>query len=105
MLTAPGFLDNVHARGMQLIDELREMQQLDQALMYVRGRGLMVATEFDAPERAEAVVAHCLREHRLILMLAGTRNRTIRWMPPLVVTSDEVNEATHAFAAAIRATG
>jgi 4-aminobutyrate aminotransferase len=105
VLTAPGFLDHVHARGTQLIDELREMQQLDQALMYVRGRGLMVATEFDTPERAEAVVAHCLREHRLILMLAGTRNRTIRWMPPLVVTSDEVNEATHAFAAAIRATG
>jgi 4-aminobutyrate aminotransferase len=105
VLTAPGFLDNVHARGNQLIDELREMQQLDQALMYVRGRGLMVATEFDTPERAEAVVAHCLREHRLILMLAGTRNRTIRWMPPLVVTSNEVNEATSAFAAAIRATG
>jgi 4-aminobutyrate aminotransferase len=74
-------------------------------LQVVRGRGLMVATEFDTPERAEAVVAHCLREHRLIRILAGTRNRTIRWMPPLVVTSDEVTEATHAFAAAIRATG
>lgn len=105
ILTAPGFLDNVHARGDQLIDELREMQQLDPALMYVRGRGLMVATEFETPERAEAVVAHCLREARVILMMAGTRNRTIRWMPPLVVTADEVVEATQAFAAAIRATG
>ena len=105
VLTEPGFLDNVHARGNQLIDELREMQQLDSALMYVRGRGLMVATEFDTPERAEAIIAHCLREHRVILMTAGTRNRTIRWMPPLVVTSDEIAEATHAFAAAIRATG
>lgn len=105
VLTEPGFLDNVHARGNQLIDALREMQQLDPALRYVRGRGLMVATEFDSPERAQAVVEHCLRESRLILMLAGTPHRTIRWMPPLVVTSDEVNEATHAFAAAIRATG
>ncbi len=105
VLTAPGFLDNVHARGNQLIDALREMQQLDSALLYVRGRGLMLATEFDTRERADAVVAHCLREHRVILMKAGTRNRTIRWMPPLVVTSDEVNEATQAFAAAIRATG
>jgi 4-aminobutyrate aminotransferase len=105
VLTAPGFLDHVHARGTQLIDALREMQQLDTALMYVRGRGLMVATEFDTSERADAVVAHCLSEHRLILMKAGTRGRTIRWMPPLVVTSDEVHEATHAFAAAIRATG
>ena len=104
VLTEPGFLDNVHARGNQLIDELREMQQLDSALMYVRGRGLMVATEFDTPERAQAIAEHCLREHRVILMTAGTRNRTIRWMPPLVVTSAEVNEATSAFAAAIRAT-
>jgi 4-aminobutyrate aminotransferase len=104
ILTEPGFLDNVHARGNQLIDELREMQQLDQALMYVRGRGLMVATEFDTPERAEAVVAHCLSEARVILMTAGTRNRTVRWMPPLVVTADEIDEATQAFAAAIRAT-
>jgi 4-aminobutyrate aminotransferase len=105
VLTAPGFLDNVLARGTQLIDALLEMQQLDTALMYVRGRGLMVATEFDTSERADAVVAHCLREHRVILMTAGTRKRTIRWMPPLVVTSDEVDEATQAFAAAIRATG
>ncbi|HSP28182.1 MAG TPA: aspartate aminotransferase family protein [Ilumatobacteraceae bacterium] len=105
VLTGPGFLDNVHARGEQLIDELLQMQQLDMALRYVRGRGLMVATEFDTPERAEAVVAHCLREHRVILMTAGTRNRTVRWMPPLIVTSDEVYEATQAFASAIRATG
>src|SRR6056297_815142 len=105
VLTEPGFLDHVHARGNQLIDELREMQQLDTSLRYVRGRGLMVATEFDTPERAEAIVEYCLREHRVILMTAGTRNRTIRWMPPLVVTADEVKEATHAFAAAIRATG
>ena len=104
VLTAPGFLDNVHARGTQLIDALREMQQLDEELRYVRGRGLMVATEFDSPERAEAVVQHCLRESHVILMLAGTRNRTIKWMPPLVVTADEINEAVHAFASAIRAT-
>jgi 4-aminobutyrate aminotransferase len=105
VLTEPGFLDNVRARGNQLIDALREMQQLDASLRYVRGRGLMVATEFDTPDRATAVVEHCLREHRVILMLAGTRNRTIRWMPPLVVTAAEVTEAVDAFASAIRATG
>jgi len=104
VLTEPGFLDNVHARGNQLIDALREMQQLDASLRYVRGRGLMVATEFDTADRATAVVEHCLREHRVILMLAGTRNRTVRWMPPLVVTASEVTEAVDAFASAIRAT-
>jgi 4-aminobutyrate aminotransferase-like enzyme len=105
VLTGPGFLDNVKARGDQLIDALRDMQQLDPALRYVRGRGLMVATEFDSAERAEAIIDHCLREHRVILMMAGTRNRTIRWMPPLVVTAPEITEAVRAFESAIRATG
>ncbi len=105
VITEPGFLDNVRARGNQLIDGLRALQQLDGALLHVRGRGLMVATEFDSPERAEAIVQHCLRENNVILMKAGTRNRTIRWMPPLVVTSDEVQQALSAFESAIRATG
>jgi 4-aminobutyrate aminotransferase-like enzyme len=104
VLTEPGFLDNVHARGTQLIDALRNLQQLDNSLLHVRGRGLMVATEFDTADRAAAIVEHCLTEGHVILMRAGTRNRTIRWMPPLVVTSDEVNEAVSAFESAIRAT-
>jgi 4-aminobutyrate aminotransferase len=105
VLTEPGFLDGVRDRGVQLIDALRDLQQLDAALLYVRGRGLMVATEFDTAERAAAIVQHCLREHRVILMQSGTRHRTIRWMPPLVVTAAEVSEAVDAFASAIRATG
>ena len=104
ILTSPGFLDNVRARGVQLIDALRDLQQLDPALLHVRGRGLMVATEFDTHERAQAVIEHCLREGRLILMSAGTRNRTVRWSPPLIVSSDEIGTAVSAFAAAIRAT-
>jgi 4-aminobutyrate aminotransferase-like enzyme len=105
VLTEPGFLDNVQARGDQLIDDLRDLQQLDNALLHVRGRGLMVATEFDTAERAQAIVEHCLREHQVIFMTAGTRNRTIRWMPPLIVTADEISEAVEAFESAIRATG
>ncbi len=105
VLQEPGFLDNVKARGDQLADALRELQQLDQAMIHVRGRGLMVATEFDSAERAQAVVDHCLRENRVILMTAGTTGRTIRWSPPLIVTSSEVDEALSAFSAAIRATG
>ncbi len=105
VLQEPGFLDGVKSRGDQLMDALLNLQQLDQALAHVRGRGLMVATEFDTSERATAVVEHCLRESRVILMLAGTHRRTIRWSPPLVVTQSEVDEAVSAFASAIRATG
>jgi 4-aminobutyrate aminotransferase len=105
VLQEPGFLDNVKARGDQLTDALREMQQLDQAMVHVRGRGLMVATEFASAERAQAIVDHCLRESKVILKTAGTVGKTIRWSPPLIVTSGEVDEAIAAFSAAIRATG
>ena len=105
VLQEPGFLANVKARGVQLGDALREMQQLDQAMVHVRGRGLMVATEFASPDRARAIVDHCLRESNVILMTAGTIGKTIRWSPPLIVTSADVDEAITAFSAAIRATG
>ena len=105
VLQEPGFLDNVKARGDQLGDALREMQQLDQAMVHVRGRGLMVATEFDSAERSQAIVEHCLRENQVILKTAGTVGKTIRWSPPLIVTSAEVDVAVSAFSAAIRATG
>ncbi len=104
VLQEPGFLENVKHRGDQLMDALLNLQQLDQALLHVRGRGLMVATEFDTHERAAAVAAHCLRENNVILMLAGTHKRVIRWSPPLIVTQAEIDEAVSAFADAIRAT-
>ena len=104
VLTEPGFLDNVNSRSAQLMDGLRDLQQLDDALRHVRGRGLMVATEFDSAERPAAIVEHCLKESNVILVTAGTRRRTIRWMPPLIVTADEVSEALTAFEAAMRAT-
>lgn len=102
LITEPGFLDNVVARGTQLTDALRNLQQLDNELLYVRGRGLMVATEFDSADRADAIVKHCLRAHNVILMTAGTRHRTIRWMPPLIVSSKQIATAVAAFTDAIR---
>jgi acetylornithine aminotransferase/4-aminobutyrate aminotransferase len=37
-------------------------------------------------------------------MSAGTYNTVLRWMPPLVVTAGEVDEALEAFGAALKAT-
>ena len=39
ILTAPGFLDNVNARGAQLLDGLRSVQADDSGLRQVRGVG------------------------------------------------------------------
>jgi 4-aminobutyrate aminotransferase len=104
VLTAPGFLDHVAARGEQLQAGLRELQRHDPGIRQVRGLGLMVAVELDDPARVAAVTAHCRDEGRLILMSAGTYNTVVRWMPPLVVDAAEIDDALAAFAAALKAT-
>ena len=70
----------------------------------VRGPGLMVGTAFDDAARVPKVVQHCLQEGHLILMNAGTYGNVIRWMPPLVVTADEISEGVQAFSNALKAT-
>nr|MBA3803622.1 aminotransferase class III-fold pyridoxal phosphate-dependent enzyme [Acidimicrobiia bacterium] len=103
VMTAPGFLDNVVERGRQLTDGLQQLAA-DEAsgIRQVRGPGLMVGTEFHDGARAAAVAAHCLAEGRMILMTAGTGGRCVRWMPPLVVTADEIDEGLTIFAAALK---
>ena len=104
VMSEPGFLDNVRARGEQLSDALRELQSQHPDLRQVRGPGLMVASSFADPARVPAIIGHCLREGHLILMNAGTYGRDIRWMPPLVVNAAEIDEAVQAFSSALKAT-
>lgn len=104
LMSDPAFLENVRARGRQLRDGLQDLQSEHPAIRQVRGPGLMVATVFDDAAVVADVVSHCLHEGHLILMTAGTYGRVIRWMPPLVVTQGEVDEALTAFRAALAAT-
>jgi 4-aminobutyrate aminotransferase len=104
VLTEPGFIENVQARGTQLSAGLRDIARHDGGLRQVRGLGLMVAAQFDDGARVAAIQQHCLREGHLLLMNAGTYANTIRWMPPLVVTEAEIAQALAAFGAAVKAT-
>jgi 4-aminobutyrate aminotransferase len=103
LMSDPAFFDNVRARGNQLTDALVKLAEVDPGIVQVRGPGLMVATQFVDPKRVAAVLGHCRDEGRLLLMSAGYQGDVIRWMPPLVVTSDEIDEAVGAFGAALRA--
>jgi 4-aminobutyrate aminotransferase len=104
VMSEPGFLDNVTARGRQLVDGLSDLQRADSDVLQVRGLGLMVGVELAEALRAKAVIDHCLAEGHMILMAAGTAGRCIRFMPPLVVTGDEISEGLQVFGAALKAT-
>ncbi len=99
----PGFLDNVRSRGTQLRDALSELKEHHPVLRQVRGPGLMVAASFEDASVVPGVLDHCLREGGVILMSAGTDGNIVRWMPPLIVTAAEIDEAVGAFANALKA--
>ena len=76
----------------------------------MRGLGLMVAAELTNPTarpdaaRTSAVMAHCLQENHLVLMSCGADGNVVRFMPPLVVSETEIDQALAAFEAALAAT-
>jgi 4-aminobutyrate aminotransferase len=102
--------DNARDRGRQLLGALDDLHAGDTGIGDVRGLGLMVGTEMVDPEggpaasRTSAILRHCLEESHVIFMNCGTGGNVLRWMPPLVVTADEIDRAVAAFAAALKAT-
>jgi 4-aminobutyrate aminotransferase len=104
VMSEPGFLENVVARGAQLQAGIRELAQEHDVIAQVRGLGLMVGTEFHDAGRVAAIQKHCLEEGHMIVMNAGTYGKCLRWMPPLVVNEREIDLGLAAFAAALKAT-
>ena len=90
------------AMGQYLMNSLRDMQAEHPIIGDVRGRGLMVGTEFSTaegkpdPETTTAVQQACLARN-LLLLSCGSYKNVIRWIPPLVVTADQIDEALSIF--------
>jgi 4-aminobutyrate aminotransferase len=97
-----GLLENVQQMGALLMGRLRELQGDFPVIGDVRGLGLMVGAEFTAADGtpatdlAKAVVQGCLKR-RLLLLTCGPWDNTVRWIPPLVVTQEQIEEALAIF--------
>lgn len=97
-----GLLENAQARGEQLMVGLGHLQEQYPQIGDVRGLGLMVGVEFTDSEgkpdkkAAKAMQQACLEEH-LLLLTCGTWDNTIRFIPPLVVTSEQVGDGLARF--------
>ncbi|ELY58020.1 class III aminotransferase [Natronococcus amylolyticus DSM 10524] len=79
-------LENARERGEQLRSRL-ERAELPGAID-VRGRGLMLAVEFDTKARREAVVKAAFERGLLTL---GCGHKSLRLLPPLDVTEREID--------------
>lgn len=110
VLTEDGFMAQVQARAAQLWAGLAELATCHDAIAEHHGLGLMIGTEIvdrdgaPDPVRTTAVMAHMLAESRVVVMSCGPFGCTIRWIPPLVVASNQVDQALAAFDRALTAT-
>ncbi len=93
-------VENAAQMGYSLIRALRSLQNQYPALGDVRGRGLMVAAEFKDSATSKAVQQACLRRN-LLLLTCGTYENVIRWIPPLIVTAAQIDEAVSIFKEAL----
>jgi predicted acetylornithine/succinylornithine family transaminase len=75
--------------GKYFMTKLESLKQEFDFVTQVRGRGLLVALEFNS-EMAEEVVMACLKRG---LLVNKVKPNAIRFMPPLIISEKEVNEA------------
>jgi 4-aminobutyrate aminotransferase len=100
---------NAARRGVELMTGLRKLQEQYPVIGDVRGLGLMIGTEFTvkgkpADKPLIKSVVHSCEERGLLLLTCGTYDNVIRWIPPLVVSEQQVHAALDIFADALKET-
>ena len=101
-------LENASERGIQLMTGLRKLQEEYSQIGDVRGKGLMVGTEFVVGGRADKAkplvkdVIHKAEEKGLLLLSCGTYDNTLRWIPPINVTSEQINDGLRIFGESLK---
>jgi ornithine--oxo-acid transaminase len=104
-------IENAARQGERLLSGLRALQDRYDMLHDVRGKGLMVAMEFGPPKSlklkaawkaleamqagmfAQLVVMGLMHEHRILSQVSGHRVNIVKFLPPLVVTEEDVDFA------------
>jgi 4-aminobutyrate aminotransferase len=97
-------VENAAARGAELTAGLQAIAADDPRIGDVRGPGLMIGVEFvqdratREPDGAigDALIARCA-DNGLLLLTCGRFHNVIRWIPPLDVTSAEIQEGVTIF--------
>jgi len=106
------------AMGERLMGYLRAIQKDTPCLGDVRGRGLMVGVEAvdctgkpdplgvypRSGQSARRIQAECL-ERGLLLETGGREGSVVRFLPPLIVTPDDVDRIATIFEEAVKAAG
>jgi 4-aminobutyrate aminotransferase len=101
-------VENSAERGAQLKQALQLIADKHEQITDVRGLGLMIGNEFrDADGKPDPVTAAAVQREAarrgLLLLTCGAWGQVVRFIPALVVSADEVDEAAGIWADAVDA--
>ena len=102
--------------GERLITHLRQIQSEVSCIGEVRGKGLMVGVEIVNPNgkanlqgiyphhplMARQIQTECFKQG-LILEIGGRHSSVVRFLPPLIVTAEQIDSICEIFQAAVKA--
>ena len=117
VLDEEGLTERAARLGALLKDRLAAMVDRYEFLHAVRGRGLMIAIDFGPPKSlklkaawktvhalsrdlfCQAITIPLLEDHGMLTQVAGHGMNTIKLIPPLVISEEDVNDFVKAFEA------
>jgi acetylornithine/N-succinyldiaminopimelate aminotransferase len=85
-----GLLHNVTQVGEYFQTQLRDLAGRHDAIIDVRGKGLMVAAELDSAELAKTVVVEMLKRR---IVINCTSDTVLRFLPPFILKRQHVDAA------------
>lgn len=99
-------VDNAAQRGAQLVDALRATAGKYDAIHEVRGLGLMIGNEFrDADGNPDGATAAAVQQEAarqgLLLLTCGPWGEVVRFIPALVVSETQIDEASTLWAESV----
>jgi len=103
-----GLVENAAERGEQLRAELARMAGEHPEMADIRGKGLLLGVEIlDGDGKPDGQrVARIKKEaeqRQLLLLTCGAHGQVVRWLPPLIVTAEQIDEALGKFEEALKA--
>ncbi|WP_306371274.1 aspartate aminotransferase family protein [Nocardiopsis sp. CC223A] len=100
-----GLVDNAARMGERLRQGLEKVAATTPLIGDVRGRGLMLASEFTSDGRPDGAAALRAQQaavrHGLLLLTCGPAGNVVRMIPPLIVDGEQVDAALTAWEASV----
>jgi 4-aminobutyrate aminotransferase-like enzyme len=100
-----GLTDNAATQGAHLKQKLDDLAARFECIADVRGRGLMTGVEIQTGGEGDGALAQRIKDaceaEGLLLLRCGPRKQVIRWLPPLVVDRNQIDDGLAIFERAL----